>query len=118
MAILPSHFVKYRLKDSTPGEHYVTFSSRGPRAFVTQENHPLIRKIAETDSTTAESIERLIREMTANEQHFFSWLGGDASRMEFFMKDPISALRQAIPGLSETFFEELDSLPKLFAGRK
>lgn len=117
MTIQPSHFVKYRLKDDSLSEHYVTFSSRAPKTPVTKENHPLISQLAETDSATAEKVERLIREMTANEQRFFSWLGGDASRMESFMKNPISALRQAIPELSEAFFDELGSLPKPFASR-
>lgn len=118
MTVQQSHFVKYRLKDDSMGEHYVTFSSRAPRAFVTKENHPLIRKIAETDSATAEKVERLIQEMIANEQLFFSWLGGDASRMESFMEDPIGALKQALPDLPEAFFDELGSLPTLFATRK
>ncbi|MHC6225820.1 hypothetical protein ACYU03_13765 [Pseudomonas sp. X10] len=118
MANQSTHFVKYRMKDGAQGEHYVTFSSRGPRPPITGENHPLIRKLAETDSATADTVERLIQEMTANEQRFFAWLGGDASRMEYFMKDPISALRQALPELPEAFFDKLASLPKLFATRK
>lgn len=117
MASQSTHFVKYRLKDSAAGEHYVTFSSRSPRAPVTGANHPLIGKLAETDAAAASTVERLIQAMTANEQRFFAWLGGDASRMEYFMEDPVGALKQAIPDLPQTFFDELAALPKLFANR-
>ncbi|MBF8722479.1 hypothetical protein [Pseudomonas guariconensis] len=118
MASQSTHFVKYRLKDSAQGEHYLTFSSRAPRVPVDGKDHALVRKVAETDQQAADAITWLIQEMTANEQRFFAWLGGDASRMEHFMQDPIGALKQAIPELSEAFYAQLAALPKLYARRR
>ncbi|NDJ57512.1 hypothetical protein GWD52_11005 [Enterobacteriaceae bacterium 4M9] len=119
MATQPTHFVKYRLTDSALDQQYITFSSRKPGTPVlSAENHPLINMIAQTDEEAADTVERLIEQMTAYEQRFFAWLRDDANHMTLFMEDPISALRQAIPELPETFFNDLTSLPKLFPDRK
>ena len=119
MATQPTHFVKYRLTDSTLDQQYITFSSRRPGTPVLNaENHPLINMIAQTDEDAADKVEQLIAQMTAHEQRFFAWLGDNASHMALFMKEPIEALHQAIPELPQAFFDDLTSLPKLFADKK
>lgn len=118
MAEQSTHFVKYRMKDSTQSDRYITFSSRPPEAQLEGHRHPLVSNLAENDTETANRVEKLIQEMTMHEKRFFTWLGADASHMESFINDPIGALRQALPDLSEEFFNELNSLPNVFPPRK
>ncbi|CAH1044977.1 hypothetical protein [Halomonas sp. TD01] len=114
MATDSTHFVKYRLKSPNLKEQYITFSSRAPMTLQIGRDHPLVQKLAETDSKAASNVEQLIQELLTHEKRFFAWLGASESHMEQFMNDPVSALKLAIPDLPDSFFNQLDSLPKVF----
>ena len=114
MATDSTHFAKYRLKSPDLKELYITFSSRAPKTLQIAQDHPIVQKLAETDSQTANNVEQLIQELLTHEKRFFAWLGASESHMEQFMHDPVSALRLAIPNLPDSFFNDLDSLPKIY----
>lgn len=113
-----TNFLKYRMKDSPHGERYITFLTLKFNACLAENLFPLISNIAANDAELAGRLETLISQMLVHEKKLFSWLSTDASRMEFFLSDPSGTLRQALPELSEVFFNELNSLPKLFLQRK
>lgn len=117
MAEKSTHFVKYRVKNSSQSDYYIIFSSEKPEYRREGGRHPLASHLAETDVRVADKVEKLILEMTTHEEQFFIWLGARASHMEYFIKDPAGALRQAIPDLPEAFFNEFNSLPKLIQSR-
>lgn len=109
-----THFVRYRLKDTHLKAQYITFRSRAPKSGVVAQEHPVIQQLAEIDAKAANNAEQLIKELLTHEKAFFAWLGANGAHMEQFMNDPISALKQAIPDLPDSFFDDLNSLPKIF----
>jgi len=98
-------FVRLRHADADQQHVTTTFVSADASRPPTLETNGVLAGIAETDPARARLILERLRTLIAHNHEMMTWLEADGGNAVLFARDPVAAVRQALPDLPADFFE-------------
>ena len=69
------------------------------------ENHGIIAQLAQKNPQRAERVRARVNDLIAHNHAFFVWLERTPENSGLFARDPVAALRKALPDLPADFFD-------------
>ena len=97
-------FVRLRNAEATRDHLTATFTAADDEP-AELDSHGVVAAVAATDPQRAQRIAAGLRHLMASDDAVMSWLEADPANTAAFARDPEAALRQALPGLPDGFFD-------------
>ncbi|HOY18421.1 MAG TPA: hypothetical protein PLC89_14035 [Haliscomenobacter sp.] len=90
--------LQMRLDENQPA-FGMNFLSVDPENLPNVDDNAIIAQLATTDPTKAEKVKVVLAQLIANNEPFFQWLETAPEHTILFVKDPVAAIKQALPNL-------------------
>lgn len=90
--------LQMRLDDDKPA-FGMNFLSVDPENVPNVDDNAIIAQLATTDPAKAEKAKAVLAQLIANNEPFFQWLETAPEHTILFVKDPVAALKQALPNV-------------------
>ena len=89
----------------------ITLVEPPPDVAPTPDNHGVLAAIHAVDPRRAAMIQERLNVLIARNGEFFEWIEKNPANATLFAKDPVAAIRAALPDLPAGFFENWGAAP-------